>query len=85
MADQRSPFGRCGCLPIVAGILLLADGTCVSVVTTACLIQSGCLPLQGAVAHVLVNDPTRGYAVFAETMLETAQSVTKNNSLKEVS
>ena len=37
------------------------------------LIQNG--KLVGAVTHVLVNDPTRGYAVFAETMLETARSV----------
>ena len=37
------------------------------------IIQNG--KLIGAVTHVLVNDPTRGYAVFAETMLDTAQSV----------
>lgn len=32
------------------------------------IIQNG--RLAGAVTHVLVNDPTRGYAIFAETMLE---------------
>ena len=37
------------------------------------IIQNG--RLIGAVTHVLVNDPTRGYAVFAETMLKTAQGV----------
>lgn len=26
----------------------------------------------GAVTHVLVNDTTRGYEIFAENMLETA-------------
>lgn len=31
------------------------------------IIQNGMLV--GAVTHVLVNDPTRGYAVFAETMM----------------
>ena len=30
--------------------------------------------LVGAVTHVLVNDPTRGYGIFAQTMLETADS-----------
>ena len=30
--------------------------------------------LIGAVTHVLVNDPTQGYAIFAENMLKTAQS-----------
>ena len=24
----------------------------------------------GAVTHVLLNDPTKGYGIFAETMLE---------------
>ena len=37
------------------------------------LIQNG--KLIGAVTHVLVDDPTRGYAIFAENMLETAQTV----------
>ena len=37
------------------------------------IVQGG--RLIGAVTHVFVNDPTRGYAIFAENMLETAQSV----------
>ena len=37
------------------------------------LLQNG--KLIGAVTHVLVNDPTRGYAIFAENMLETARTV----------
>ena len=35
------------------------------------LIQNG--KLIGAVTHVLVKDPTRGYGIFIENMLETAQ------------
>ena len=31
--------------------------------------------LVGAVTHVLVNDPTRGYGIFAQTMLEQAEQV----------
>ena len=46
------------------------------------VIQNG--KLVGAVTHVLVNDPTRGYAIFAENMLETAQGVAEEK-LKEVS
>ena len=34
------------------------------------IIQSG--KLVGAVTHVLVNDPTRGYGIFIENMLEAA-------------
>jgi stage IV sporulation protein B len=37
------------------------------------IIQNG--KLVGAITHVFVNDPTKGYAIFAENMLETAQSV----------
>ena len=41
------------------------------------IIQNG--KLIGAVTHVLVDDPTKGYAIFAENMLETAQSVAEQN------
>jgi stage IV sporulation protein B len=47
------------------------------------IVQNG--KLVGAVTHVLVNDPTRGYAVFAETMLKAAQSATVINELKPAS
>ena len=46
------------------------------------IIQNG--KLIGAVTHVLVDDPTKGYAIFAENMLETAQSVAERH-LKEAS
>ena len=36
------------------------------------IIQDGMLV--GAVTHVFVNDPTRGYGIFAENMLETAEA-----------
>ena len=35
------------------------------------IIQNG--KLVGAVTHVLVNDPTQGYGILAENMLEAAQ------------
>ncbi|MBQ8732611.1 MAG: SpoIVB peptidase [Oscillospiraceae bacterium] len=46
------------------------------------ILQNG--RLVGAVTHVFVDDPTKGYAIFAENMLETAQSVAKEQ-LKEAS
>ena len=33
------------------------------------ILQNG--KLIGAVTHVFVNDPTRGYGIFAESMLES--------------
>ena len=37
------------------------------------IIQNGMLV--GAVTHVFVNDPTRGYGIFAENMLDSAKQV----------
>ena len=39
------------------------------------VIQNG--KLIGAVAHVFVNEPTKGYAIFAEDMLETSFNCSK--------
>ncbi len=46
------------------------------------IIQNG--KLIGAVTHVLIDDATKGYGIFAETMLQTAQSVSEQK-LKEAS
>ena len=46
------------------------------------IIQNG--KLIGSVTHVLIDDPTTGYGVYAENMLETAQGVAEEN-LKEAS
>ena len=46
------------------------------------ILQNG--KLVGSVTHVLVDDPTRGYAIFAENMLETARSVSEKQ-LKDAS
>lgn len=37
------------------------------------IVQNGMLA--GAVTHVFVNDPKQGYAIFADTMLDTAQQL----------
>ena len=44
--------------------------TCVS---GSPILQNG--KLIGAVTHVLIDDPAKGYGIFAENMLETAQAV----------
>jgi stage IV sporulation protein B len=40
--------------------------------------------LVGAVTHVFVNEPTKGYGIFAENMLLTAQDL-ETNQLKNAS
>jgi len=47
------------------------------------IIQNG--KLIGALTHVFVDNPRKGYAIFAENMLETAQSVAEEQKYKEVS
>ena len=37
------------------------------------IVQEG--RLVGAVTHVYVNDPEKGFAIFAENMLKTAENV----------
>ncbi len=41
--------------------------------------------LAGAVTHVFVNDPTQGYAIFAENMLDTARNVADTQNRKNAS
>ena len=51
--------------------LLAATGGIVQGMSGSPIVQNG--RLVGAVTHVLVNDPTRGYGIFAQTMLEQAE------------
>lgn len=56
---------------ITDGELLEKTGGIVRGMSGSPILQNGMLV--GAVTHVLVSDPTRGYAVFAESMLECCQ------------
>lgn len=51
--------------------LISATGGIVQGMSGSPIIQDG--KLVGAVTHVLVNDPTRGYGIFIENMLEAAE------------
>ena len=50
--------------------LLALTGGIVQGMSGSPIIQDG--KLVGAVTHVLVNDPTRGYGIFIENMLTAA-------------
>lgn len=52
--------------------LLSQTGGIVQGMSGSPIVQNG--RLAGAVTHVLVNDPTRGYGIFAQTMLERAET-----------
>ena len=62
--------------------LLEQTGGIVQGMSGSPIVQNG--KLIGAITHVFVNDPTRGYAIFAENMVETSQSVIEK-SLKQAS
>jgi len=62
--------------------LLKTTGGIVQGLSGSPILQDG--KLIGALTHVLVNDPTKGYAIFAENMLENAQNVAEKH-LKEAS
>lgn len=62
--------------------LLNVTGGIVQGMSGSPVIQNG--KLIGAVTHVLIDDPTSGYGIFAENMLETAQNVC-DEQLKEAS
>jgi len=62
--------------------LLSVTGGIVQGMSGSPIIQNG--KLIGAVTHVLIDEPTKGYGIFAENMLEMAQSVSEQN-LKDAS
>lgn len=62
-------------LRVVDRELLAQTGGIVQGMSGSPIVQNG--RLVGAVTHVLVNDPTRGYGIFAQTMLEQAERVTE--------
>ena len=62
--------------------LIKATGGIVQGMSGSPILQDG--KLVGALTHVLVDDCKSGYGIFAENMLETAQSVAEEQ-LKEAS
>ena len=62
--------GRNFLLKVTDPALLKATGGIVQGMSGSPIIQDG--KLVGAVTHVLVNDPTRGYGIFIENMLDAA-------------
>lgn len=62
--------GRSMMLKITDDELLKLTGGIVQGMSGSPIIQNG--KLVGAVTHVLINDPTKGYGIFIEDMLEAA-------------
>ena len=69
--DARADNGRNMKIRVTDADLLQKTGGIVPGMSGSPIIQDG--KLVGAVTHVLVNDPTRGYGIFIENMLEAAK------------
>ena len=67
---NSGPSGRNMLLKVTDPDLLAATGGIVQGMSGSPIIQDG--KLVGAVTHVLVNDPTTGYGIFIENMLDAA-------------
>ncbi|MDH7576238.1 MAG: SpoIVB peptidase [Bacillota bacterium] len=67
---QPRPDGKAFILKITDSELLNRTGGIVQGMSGSPIIQNG--RLIGAVTHVFINDPTRGYGVLSESMLEEA-------------
>jgi len=72
-SSSSEPGARNMLIRVTDKTLLALTGGIVQGMSGSPIIQNG--KLVGAVTHVLVNDPTRGYGIFIENMLETAQGV----------
>jgi stage IV sporulation protein B len=67
---QNSPNSKSMLIKVTDEKLLEITGGIVQGMSGSPIIQDG--RIVGAVTHVLVNDPTRGYGIFIEWMLEEA-------------
>ena len=67
---NSGPSGRSMVIRVTDPLLLDTTGGIVQGMSGSPIIQDG--KLVGAVTHVLVNDPTTGYGIFIENMLDAA-------------
>ena len=68
--DRGAEGGKCFTVKITDPDLLEKTGGIIQGMSGSPIIQDG--KLVGAVTHVLVGDPARGYGIFIENMLKTS-------------
>ena len=69
-ADRTTDSNKGLVVQVTDEDLLALTGGIVQGMSGSPIIQDG--KLVGAVTHVLVNDPTKGYGIFIENMLDAA-------------
>ncbi len=76
--DRDAEGGKCFTVKITDPALLEKTGGIIQGMSGSPIIQDG--HIVGAVTHVLVGDPTRGYGIFIENMLKANEFGPKNAS-----
>lgn len=71
--DRTSKSNKCFVVEVTDQALLEKTGGIVQGMSGSPILQNG--KLVGAVTHVFVNDPTRGYGIFIENMLSEAEKI----------
>ena len=69
--NKLSPDGKNFLVEAIDPALIEKSGGIVQGMSGSPILQNG--KLVGAVTHVLINDPTKGYGIFIENMLEAAR------------
>lgn len=77
VSKSRAQGNKSMVIRVTDAKLLEQTGGIVQGMSGAPIMQNG--RLVGAVTHVFINDPERGYAVFAQSMAEIADKITKND------
>ncbi|AIS52390.1 SpoIVB peptidase [Thermoanaerobacter kivui] len=78
-AYQETPSQKSMIIKIVDKDLLKKTGGIIQGMSGSPIIQDG--KLVGAVTHVFVNDPTKGYAVYAEWMINEMNNLLNNKQV----
>ncbi len=68
--NTRATGSKCFTVTVTDPALIAKTGGIVQGMSGSPIVQNG--KLIGAVTHVLVNDPTRGYGIFIENMMQAA-------------
>lgn len=69
--DRKANGNKCFTVKVTDKALLEKTGGIVQGMSGSPIVQNG--KLVGAVTHVLINDPTTGYGIFIENMLNAAE------------
>jgi len=76
IAYQTDPSDKGMIVRVVDEELLRCTGGIIQGMSGSPIIQNG--KIIGAVTHVFINDPTRGYGIFVEWMCQEAEIFTNN-------